>query len=64
MIMRFKLVTLVLMLLSLAAYGFSQSDKALSGKTPKTKTPNTTTQNLVRGVSGPVAAGSFSFTWA
>lgn len=46
---RFKLATLMLMLLSLAAYSFSQSAKA-----PKTKTPDTTTQNLVRGVSGPV----------
>jgi hypothetical protein len=48
--MRFKLVTQVLMLLSLAAYGFSQSGK--------TKTPNTTTQNLVRGVSGPVTGNN------
>jgi hypothetical protein len=53
MTMRFKLVTLLLMLLSLAAYGFSQLDK-----TPKTKTPNTTTQNLVRGVSGPVGGNN------
>lgn len=53
MTMRFKLAVLVLMLLFLAAYGFSQSAKA-----PKTGTPDTTTQNLVRGVSGPVGTNT------
>ncbi len=53
MTMRFKLAILVLMLLFLAAYGFSQSAKA-----PKTETPDTTTQNLVRGVSGPVGTNT------
>jgi hypothetical protein len=50
---RFKLATLTLMLLFLAAYSFSQS-----AKSPGTQSPKTTTQNLVRGVSGPVGTNN------
>ncbi len=48
MIKPINFVTLALLLLSLTAQGFSQ----------KKGSPDTTTQNLVRGVSGPVGTNS------